>query len=143
MKLKQKPGVVFQPQVHRSLQRGVHKLVNAVRPTLGPLSGGVVIDALHKASSTLEFLGDGGTIARRIIELPDRNEDMGAMIVRAMIDRQHEQIGDGTATVAVLFEAIYNGGLRYIAAGGNAMQLRNHLEQALPSILDELDGMVR
>lgn len=141
MKGKQKPGVVFQPQVHRSLQRGIQTFVNAVRPTLGPKSGGVAIDNLHKTKALPEFLDDGGTIARRILELPNRNEDMGAMLARAMITRQHDYVGDGTATAAVLFEAIFSGGLRYIAAGGNAMQVRRYLEHALPLVLRELDQM--
>lgn len=141
MKGSQKPGVVFQPQVHQSLQRGIRTIVDAIRPTLGPNSGGVAIDNLNNSKSLPEFLDDGGTIARRIIELPNRNEDMGAMLVRAMITRQHDFVGDGTATAAVLFEAIFSGGLRYIAAGGNAMQLRRHLESTLPLVLDELDRM--
>jgi chaperonin GroEL len=58
-----------------------------------------------------------------------------------MVTRQHERVGDGTATAAVLFEAIFNAGVRYIAAGGNAMQMRRHLEGALPLILYTLDGM--
>src|SRR5690349_3907355 len=132
MKAKQKPGVVFQPQVHQSLRQGIQAIVNAVRPTLGPKSGGVAIDNLNKAKRLPEFLNDGGTIARRIIELSNRSEDMGAMLVRAMITRQHESVGDGTATAAVLFEAVFCRGLHYIAAGGNAMQLRRYLEIALP-----------
>lgn len=142
MKAKQKPGVVFQPHVHRAMQRGIHKIVSAIRPTLGPLSGGVAIDPLNDAETLPEYLDDGGLIARRIIELADRDEDMGAMLVRAMITRHYERVGDGTATLAVLFEAIFNAGIRYIAAGGNAMQMRRHLEEgALPLILEALDGM--
>ncbi len=143
MKAKQQPGVVFDPNVHTSLQRGIHVIVNAIRPTLGPLSGGVAIDRMNMSSPSIpEFLNDGGTIARRIIELPNRNEDMGAMLVRSMITHQQESIGDGTATAAVLFEEIFNGGLRYITAGGNAMQLRRYLEAALPKLLAELDCQV-
>ncbi len=141
MKGRQTPGVVFQPQVHASLQRGISKMVSAIRPTLGPLSGGVAMDHLNKTKSLPEFLDDGGVIARRMIELPNRDEDMGAMLVRSMIVRQHEAIGDGTATVAVLFEAIFNAGLRYIAAGGNAMRLRRCLEGAVPLLLKALDDM--
>jgi len=141
MKGRQTPGVVFQPQVHASLQRGISKMVSAIRPTLGPLSGGVAMDHLNKTKSLPEFLDDGGVIARRMIELPNRDEDMGAMLVRSMIVRQHEAIGDGTATVAVLFEAIFNAGLRYIAAGGNAMRLRRCLEGAVPLLLKSLDDM--
>ncbi|MBI5667452.1 MAG: hypothetical protein HZC41_05545 [Chloroflexi bacterium] len=142
MKARQKPGVVFQPRVHQSLQRGIAKLVGAIRPTLGPISCGVAIDPLNSAETLPEYLDDGGVIARRIIELSNRDEDMGAMLARSMIIRQHERLGDGTATVAVLFEAIFNAGLRYIAAGGNAVMLRRHLECALPVILDALDRMV-
>ena len=75
-----------------------------------------------------EFLDDGGVIARRIIQLPNRDEDMGAMLVRSMVLRQYERVGDGTATAVVLLEAIFNAGVRYLAAGGNAMPLRRHLE---------------
>lgn len=116
-------------------------MVSAVRPTLGPIAGGVVVDHINKTKDLPEFLDNGGLIARRIIELPDRDEDMAAMLVRSMIVRQDETIGDGTATAAVLLEAIFNGGLRYIAAGGNAMQLRRHLEGAVALILDALDEM--
>jgi len=142
MKAKQKPGVVFQPHVHRTLQRGIDQMVNAISPTLGPLASGVAVDRLNSSNHVPEFLDDGGVIARRIIEIPDRNEDMGAMLVRSMILRQHERVGDGTATAAVLFKSIFDAGLRYIAAGGNAMLLRNYLENAIPCIFDELDRMV-
>jgi len=139
---KQTPGVVFQPQVHRALQQGINKIVGAVRPTLGPVAGGVVIDHVNKAETLPEYLDDGGLIARRIIELPDRNEDMGAMLARSMIVSQYEEVGDGTATAAVLLEAIFNAGVRYISAGGNAMQLRRHLEATIPVIFETLDAMV-
>ena len=142
MKSSQKPGIVFQPQVRRSLQRGIQTMVSAIRPTLGPLSGGVVIDHISKSITLPEFLDDGGVIARRIIQLPNRDEDMGAMLVRSMVLRQHERIGDGIATAAVLLEAIVNAGVRYLASGGNAMPLRHHLESAIPLILAELDRMV-
>lgn len=141
MKAKQKPGVVFQPHVHRALQRGVHKMVSAIKPTLGPLGGGVAITSMHESESLPEYVAEGGVIARRLLELPNRDEDMGAMLVRSMITRQHERVGDGTATVAVLFEAMFNAGVRYLSAGGNAMQMRRHLEAALPHILNTLDDM--
>lgn len=142
MKAKQKPGIVFQPQVHRAMQQGIYKLVSAIRPTLGPLAGGVAIDPLNVAEVLPEYLDDGGLIARRIIELQDRDEDMGAMLVRSMITRHYERVGDGTATLAVLFEAIFNTGIRYITAGGNAMQMRRYLDEGLLLILKALDSMV-
>ncbi len=139
MKLTRTPGIVFQPKSHRAMQRGVNTLIGAIRPTLGPSARTVAIDYLMQQHAQPELLDSGGVIARRVIELADGNEDMGAMLLRAMICRQQDLIGDGTATAAVLFHAVYNHGLRYIAAGGNAMRLRHHLENALPIILAELD----
>lgn len=141
MKARQRPGVVFQPHVHRRFQRGIRQMVNALSPTLGPLGGGVAIDHLNKTNPLPEFVDDAGVIARRIIELCDRDEDMAAMLVRSMVLRQHARQGDGTATAAVLFGAIYDAGVRYIAAGGNAMRLRHHLERAIPCIIAMLNAM--
>ncbi|MCU0513514.1 MAG: hypothetical protein MUE40_13210 [Anaerolineae bacterium] len=138
MKARQKPGVVFAPQAAPALLRGVQTLVDAVRPTLGPLAGSVAIDHLNKTKALPEVLDSGGVIARRIIELGDRDADMGAMLLRGLLVRQHERIGDGTATTAVLFEAIFSAGLRYIAAGGNPMRLRRSLERLLPLLLKSL-----
>jgi chaperonin GroEL len=87
-----------------------------------------------------ELLDSGGVIARRIIQLPDRDADVGAMFLRHVLWRMHEQVGDGTATTAVLFQSIFNQGVRYIVAGGNAMLLRRYLEQALQPILDQLSA---
>jgi chaperonin GroEL len=88
-----------------------------------------------------EILDDGGTIVRRIIEIPDRDADVGAMFVRQMLWQLREDVGDGTATAAVLFQTVYNEGVRYITAGGNAMMLRHHLLQGLGIILDTLAKM--
>jgi chaperonin GroEL len=88
-----------------------------------------------------ELLDSGGVIARRIIQLADRDEDMGAMFVREVLCRLHDQVGDGTATAAVLFQSVYNAGIHYLASGGNAMRLRTCLEQGMRVILDHLTGM--
>ena len=132
--------VVFQPAAYRGFQRGVNQMVEVVRPTLGPLPRVVAIDRAL-SNKMPEMLDDGGVIARRIIQLPHRDEDMGAMFVRHLLWHMHEKVGDGTATAAVLFQSVYNQGLRYIAAGGNAMQLRRCLEACLRVIREELAGM--
>lgn len=134
------PGVVFQPHSHQGLQRGINQLVDAVRPTLGPCSRAVVVEHTLRTNAP-EFLHSAGVISRRIVQLPDRDADMGAMFVRHVLWRVQEEIGDGTATAAVLFQAVYNRGLQYIAAGGNAMQLRRYLERGLREILAELDDL--
>lgn len=132
------PGVVFQPRSRQGMQRGINQMVDALRPTLGPRPRVVAVENVFR-DKTPEFLDKGGLIARRIIQLPDRDADMGAMLVRHVVSRVHEEIGDATATAAVLFQAVYNGGLRYISAGGNAVHLRRYLENGLHEILDELD----
>ena len=138
----QRPRVVFQPDVHRSMLRGIEQMTDAVRPTLGPLPRIVLYDTTIGATGRIpELLDDGGTIARRIIQIRDRNADVGAMLLRNVLWTVREEVGDGTATAAVVFEATYRGGVRYLAAGGDAMRLRTHLDRGLREILNELDGM--
>ncbi len=132
--------VIFQPQTHRASQRGINQLVNAIRPTLGPVPRMVAIDRILDERMP-ELLDNGGLIAKRIIQLADRHEDPGAMFLRDVLTRLADQVGDGTATAAVLFQAIYNEGVRYLAAGGNGMRLRSALEAGQQLILDELAGM--
>ncbi len=132
--------VVFQPHTARSLQKGINVIVAAVRPTLGPRPRAVAIDRAL-SDKMPEILDAGGTIARRIVQISDQDADVGAMLVRQMLWELHEDVGDGTATAALLFQSIYNAGVRYITAGGNAMILRRHLEGALRVVLDTLDDM--
>lgn len=132
--------VVFQPAAYQGLQRGINQIVNAVRPTLGPLPRTVAFHQLV-TNKMPELLTKGGVIARRIIQLPDRDEDMGAMLVRHLLCHLHEQFGDGTATAAVLLQSVYNQGVHYLASGGNAMRLRHYLEEGVQVILDELTSM--
>ena len=134
----QQPGVLLQPNVYRQMGRGINKVINAVRPTLGPNPRLTAIET-HSRQEPPELLDDAGTIARRLIELPNQHENVGAMLVRGMLWRLHEQSGDGTATAAVLFQTIYNEGVRYIASGGNAMLLRKHLEGGLKSLVEFLE----
>jgi chaperonin GroEL len=117
----------------------VNQLLNAIRPTLGPYPGIVASTRINQA--TPELLDNGGLIARRVIQLADSEADIGAMYIRQMLWQVHEKAGDGTATAAVLFQIIYNEGLRYIAAGGNAMLLRRYLEEGMKLVLDRLSDM--
>src|SRR5207253_1849001 len=72
-----------------------------------------------------------------------RDEDMGAMLLRSLLWRLHEQWGDGTATAAMLFQSIFNQGIVHVAAGGDPMRLRQALQAHLPLILLQLGGMAR
>ncbi len=132
--------VAFQPTTHQSVQRGVNKIVNAIRPTLGPRPRVVAIDRILDEKMP-ELLDNGGVIAKRIIQLPHRYEDVGAMYLRDILWRLHRQTGDGTATAAVLFQSIYNEAVRYLASGGSAMPLRIALEKGMNVVLDRLTEM--
>jgi chaperonin GroEL len=137
----QTPRVVLQPDVQQGMQAGINKIVDVIRPTLGPRPRIVALEKTAGGHLTPEMLDDGATIARRILQLPGRNEDVGAMYIRHVLWELHEKVGDGTATAAVIFKEVYNRGLRYLASGGNAMRLRAYLEEGIKVVFSELDGM--
>lgn len=134
-------GVTMQPKTYQGLLRGIEKVVNAVRPTLGPYPRMVALSTQSSANRSPELMDDGGLIARRIIQLPDRDEDIGAMFLRNQLWRMREDHGDGTATLAVLFDYVVRQGLRHIVHGGNAMPLRRYLEQGARLVLEQLQQM--
>lgn len=138
----QSPKVVFQPDAAQGLQSGFDQLVNIIRPTLGPLPHTVANEQIAGRTRLPELLDSGGTIARRIIQIADRDQDVGLMYLRHVLWKLQESEGDGTATAAVMFQSIFNLGRRYIVAGGNAMVLRNHLETGMRHILNALDAQV-
>lgn len=132
--------VVFQPATRRSMQQGINQIAQAIRPTLGPLPRIVAIDRTGQEKRP-ELLDNGGLIARRIIQLQNRHADVGAMFIRDALWRLHDQVGDGTATAAVLFQKVFNEGVRYLAAGGNAARLQIHLEEGLQAIIAHLSDL--
>lgn len=131
--------VVFEPAASLGLQRGINQMVDAVKLTLGPHPRHTALEKYARDRSP-ELLDDAGTIARRVIQLADRDADMGAMLVRHALWRMRERIGDGAATTAVLLACVYNQGVTYLASGGNAMRLRKYLESGIGVILAELDA---
>jgi chaperonin GroEL len=134
--------VVFQPAAYRGMQRGINQIVDAIRPTLGPRPRIVAIDRVLD-NKMPELLDNGGVIARRIIQLANRDEDVGAMFIREVLWQLHDQVGDGTATAAVLFQSVYNAGIRYLASGGDAPRLRTYLEEGMHTIVSHLTSMSR
>jgi chaperonin GroEL len=132
--------VIFQPGAYNGIREGIALMVNAIRPTLGPLPRIVALERTV-GEKPPEMLDDGGVLARRIIQVSDKDQDMGAMLVRQLLWRMHEETGDGTATAAVVLQSIFEQGLRHITAGGNAMVLRRNLEKGIPLILAQLDQM--
>ena len=134
-----RPGVVLQPAVARAFGSGVRQVVAAVRPTLGPTPR--LVAAAKPFGGSPELLDSGGAVARRIVALPDAAADVGAMYARSVIWRTHEEAGDGTATTAVIFQAVYEAGARWVAAGGDPQALRTHLGRASDLVLGALTAM--
>ncbi len=136
------PGVTFAPRSHVALQRGIDTIVNAIKPTLGPNPRTVVVQEPNRGKFP-EVLDNAALIARRIIELPDADADMGAMLLRQMLWQLHERSGDGTATAAVMFQTIFNEGLRYLSAGGNTQRLRAHLLDSMKRVTQEIRNQAK
>lgn len=134
--------VLSQPHTREALKAGIDTLAGAVIPTLGPLTGPVALDESTRGGSP-ELLDDGGAIARRILQLEDRGADVGAMLLRETLWRQRAVYGDGAATAAALYQAVYAEGHRFIKAGGNAMLLRQALEAGLKYVLAEMCGQIQ
>src|SRR5262245_15087449 len=111
-----KRRVYFGLAARKALLRGVDKMAQLVRPTLGPLPRNVAIQPLVGTDKSPELLDDGGTILRRVIELPNRYESMGAMLIRQLAWKVKDEVGDGTATAVVLAQWMLEEGTRYIRA---------------------------
>lgn len=123
------------------MSAGIDQLVAAIRPTVGPKPRVVAIDGLGPYRGRPELLDSGGLIARRILELPHRGADVGAMTLRHLLWQIYEEVGDGTGAAALIFQTIYQEGLRFIAAGGNSMMLRRHLEAGALLVEEHLESM--
>jgi chaperonin GroEL len=133
-----KPAVVRQPHTYQALLRGVDLITKAIRPTLGPLPRLVVIEGTRR-TDVPEFLDDGATIARRIFWTKPRGSDVGAMLIRHALWRMHQEVGDGSTTMGVMYQLIFREGVRYIIQYGcNAMLLRAGLEKGLKVVLETL-----
>lgn len=135
--LSQRPGLTFQPNTYQWIVSGINDVVNAVKPTLGPSPHLVAVEQPNRNNQP-ELLDNGALIARRITQLSDVKMDMGAMLVRHMLWKLYEQVGDGSATAAIIYQRIVTQGIRYITSGGNGQQLRSHLIEGLEIILAQL-----
>jgi len=127
----------FDTEARSALKRGVDKLANAVKVTLGPKGRNVIID---KKFGTPTVTKDGVTVAKEI-ELEDPVENIGAQMVREVASKTSDVAGDGTTTATVLAQAIYAEGLKNVTAGANPMDLKRGIDLAVLSIVDGLKGI--
>ena len=127
-------NIQFDTEGRDKLKRGVDKLANAVKVTLGPKGRNVVIDKKFGAPSITK---DGVTVAKEI-ELSDPVENMGAQLVKEVASKTADQAGDGTTTATVLAQAIYAAGSKNVAAGANPMDLKRGIDKAVQAVVANL-----
>ena len=123
--------LVFNEEARRSLKDGVDTLANAVKTTLGPKGRNVAIDKKFGAPTVTH---DGVTVAKAI-ELEDQFANMGAQLLKEAATKTNDAAGDGTTTATVLAQAIVHEGLRNIAAGANAMMLKQGIDKASEAVV--------
>ncbi|MBA2395530.1 MAG: hypothetical protein H0V70_22595 [Ktedonobacteraceae bacterium] len=111
-----------------TLYKGVATLAAPLALTLGPAQGVIVHE---RSSREAEILTDSSTIARRVIQLPGRGNNMGAMMLRKMVLEMHDRYGDGAATAAVMARAMLHEGVKMVAAGANPVLMMHGIEQAI------------
>ncbi len=122
--------IVHGEESRQAILRGVNKLADAVKVTLGPKGRNVVLD---KKFGSPTITKDGVTVAKEI-ELPDSLENMGAQMVREVASKTSDVAGDGTTTATVLAQAIFREGVKNVAAGANPMAIKRGIEAAVRSI---------
>ncbi len=124
----------FNERARRQLKKGVDKLANVVKVTLGPKGRNVIIE---KGFGSPEITNDGVTIAKEI-ELKDKIENAGAEIVKEVASKTNDVAGDGTTTATLLTQAIITEGLKNVTAGANPLGLKRGIEKGTKAVVEAL-----
>src|SRR5690606_13954614 len=129
----------FDEDARRALERGVDKLADTVKVTLGPKGRYVVLDKKWGAPT---ITNDGVSVAREV-ELDDPFENLGAQLAKEDATKTNDDAGDGTTTATVLAQAMVHEGLRAVAAGANPVGLKKGIEAAVEAVTEELKQRAR
>ena len=131
--------IIFNEDARKALKRGVDKVADAVKITLGPRGRNVVLD---KGYGSPTITNDGVSIAKEIT-LKDKFENMGAEIVKEVASKTNDIAGDGTTTSVVLIQSIVSEGMRHTTMGVNAMGIRSGIEKATHDAVDALKSIAK
>jgi chaperonin GroEL len=129
--------IVYNEHARHALMRGVNKLADAVKVTLGPKGRNVVLDKKYGSPTITK---DGVSVAKEI-DVPDPIENLGARMVREVASKTSDIAGDGTTTATVLAQAIIREGSKNVAAGANPMGLKRGIEKAVERMVTDLKGL--
>lgn len=124
----------FQETARAEVLKGVNRLADTVKLTLGPKGRNVI---LEKTFGSPNVTKDGVTVAKEI-ELEDKFENIGAQMIKEVASKTSDVAGDGTTTATVLAQAIYREGFRLVAAGSDPMELKRGIDKAVEAVVDEL-----
>src|SRR5690625_1849557 len=122
--------IIYDENARRALERGVDKLANTVKVTLGPKGRNVVLDKKWGART---ITNDGVTIAREV-EIEDPYENLGAQLTKEVATKTNDVAGDGTTTATVLAQALVHEGLRNVASGAAPAALKRGIEAAVEAL---------
>ena len=129
--------IIYGEEARKSLLKGVNKLADTVKVTLGPKGRNVVLD---KSFGSPLITNDGVTIAKEI-ELEDKFENMGARLVKEVSTKTNDIAGDGTTTATVLAQAMVKEGMKNLAAGANPIVLRKGMKKATDATVEAVKKM--
>src|SRR3979411_907559 len=127
--------IVHAEESRAAILRGINKLADTVKITLGPKGRNVVLDKKYGSPTITK---DGVTVAKEI-ELKDSMENMGAQMVREVASKTSDVAGDGTTTATVLAQSIFREGVKTVAAGANPMALKRGIDKAVQLITGRVD----
>lgn len=126
--------ITFDTSARDKIKKGVDKLADAVKVTLGPKGRNVILDKKFGAPTVTK---DGVTVAKEI-ELKDAIENMGAQLVKEVASKTADAAGDGTTTATVLTQSIFSHGIKNVAAGANPMDLKRGIDKAVLAVVEHL-----
>src|SRR5512139_2615760 len=132
-------NITYAEDARHAMLRGVNKLADAVKITLGPKGRNVVLE--KKFGSPLSTK-DGVSVAKEI-ELEDARENMGAQLVREVASKTSDVAGDGTTTATVLAQAIFREGVKAVTAGSNPMDIKRGIDKAVESVTVDIKKLSR
>lgn len=131
--------IKYSEEARGAIKRGVDKLANAVKITLGPKGRNVVLD---KGFGSPTITNDGVTIAKEI-ELEDKYENIGAALVQEVASKTNDVAGDGTTTATLLAQIIINDGFKNVAAGANPIMIKSGIEKGVNAVVNEIKKIAK